>query len=207
MNTILLLALLCAEAPMPSAGNREAAGEVQLLHRHPTLVAMLRRSNVIRRAVGLRPTRINPALCKAAQDHANFMAATGSFSHYNNGGYIYRAQKYGFKGPVQENIAAGFSTVDQTFNVWQASGGHYAAIVGNYSEAGFGYAIAPNGGTYWVGVYGSPAQGDATGEEETAAPAVEAVPQVAASAVANTAACDTMSYQNSGRRFRIFRRR
>ena len=116
--------------------------------------------------MGLRPQRINPALTKAAQDHANYMAATGDFSHYTNGGYQYRAQKYGFKGGVLENIAAGFGTVDATFNTWQASGGHYASIVSGTSEAGFGYAVGRNGGTYWVGVYGSPAQGDEAGEVE-----------------------------------------
>lgn len=136
------------------------------LHRHPTLLAMLRRSNLIRRNVGLKPQRINPALTKAAQDHANYMASTGDFSHYTNGGYQYRAQKYGFKGGVLENIAAGFGTVDATFNTWQSSGGHYASIVSGTSEAGFGYAISPSGATYWVGVYGSPAKGDEAGEEE-----------------------------------------
>jgi hypothetical protein len=127
---------------------------------------MLRRSNLIRRNAGLKPQRINPALTKAAQDHANYMASTGDFSHYTNGGYQYRAQKYGFKGGVLENIAAGFGTVDATFNTWQSSGGHYASIVSGTTEAGFGYAVSPNGGTYWVGVYGSPATGDEAGEEE-----------------------------------------
>lgn len=203
MLHVFLALALCADPPVPTAEDRIAVGEEKPLHRHPVLLAMLRRSNSIRRGVGLRPTRINPTLCKAAQDHANFMAATGTFSHYNNGGYQYRAQKYGFKGFVQENIAAGFGSVDATFNTWQASGGHYAAIVGNYSEAGFGYAVAPNGGTYWVGVYGSPAQGDEAGEEETPAPASEAI----VAAVANAESSGTMTYQNSGRRFRFFRRR
>lgn len=136
------------------------------LHRHPTLVSMLRRSNGIRRGVGLRPQRINPALTKAAQDHANYMAATGDFQHYSNGGPQSRAGKYGFKGFVLENIAFNFRTVDDAFNVWHGSGGHYASIVSNTTEAGFGYAIAPSGATYWVGVYGNPAKGDVTGEEE-----------------------------------------
>jgi uncharacterized protein YkwD len=144
----------------------QVAKEQPPLHRHPTLLAMLRRSNLIRRNVGLRPQRINPALTKAAQDHANYMARTGDFSHYSNGGYQYRANKYGFRGGVLENIAAGFGTVDGAFNTWQGSGAHYASIVSGTSEAGFGYAIGPNGGTYWVGVYGSPAQGDEAGEEE-----------------------------------------
>jgi uncharacterized protein YkwD len=164
---------LAAEMPEVKSGDqqgavKEAANQVEPapLHRHPTMLAMLRRSNLIRRAVGLHPQRINPALTKAAQDHANYMAATGQFSHYINGGYQYRAQKYGFKGGVRENIAAGFRTVDAAFNTWHASGGHYASIVSDTSEAGFGYAIAPSGATYWVGVYGSPAEGDEAGEDE-----------------------------------------
>ena len=171
-NVLLVLAAISSSvvlaADMPAVNSEAAKVEVQQppLHRHPTLVAMLRRSNLIRRAVGLKPQRINPALTKAAQDHANYMAATGDFSHYTNGGYQYRAQKYGFKGGVRENIAAGFGTVDATFNTWQASGGHYASIVSGTTEAGFGYAVSPNGGTYWVGVYGSPAAGDEPGEEE-----------------------------------------
>src|SRR5215218_8375021 len=101
-NVLLILAAVAGSvaqaAEMPAANSEAAKVEVQQppLHRHPTLVAMLRRSNVIRRAVGLKPQRINPALTKAAQDHANYMAATGDFSHYTNGGYQYRAQKYGF---------------------------------------------------------------------------------------------------------------
>lgn len=178
---------LAADMPAVKSEAEKAAGAVTEkaqveqppLHRHPTLLAMLRRSNVIRRAVGLKSQRINPALTKAAQDHANYMAATGDFSHYTNGGYQYRAQKYGFKGGVRENIAAGFGTVDATFNTWQASGGHYASIVSGTTEAGFGYAVSPNGGTYWVGVYGSPAEGDEAGEEEGLAEA-EAVKAAAA---------------------------
>ena len=164
---------LAADMPAAKSDAQQAAAKAEgtqveqsPLHRHPTLLAMLRRSNIIRRNAGLRPQRINPALTKAAQDHANYMASTGDFSHYTNGGYQYRAQKYGFKGGVRENIAAGFGTVDATFNTWQGSGGHYASIVSNTTEAGFGYAIGRNGGTYWVGVYGSPVAGDESGEEE-----------------------------------------
>lgn len=168
-------AALGADTPQIKSGEAQKAtqeaqqGNAQVqqpLHRHPTILAMLRRSNAIRRNVGLRPQRINPALTKAAQDHANYMAATGDFSHYTNGGYQYRAVKYGFRGGVRENIAAGYGSVDATFNTWQASGGHYASIVSNTSEAGFGYAISRNGSPYWVGVYGSPSAVDVAGEEE-----------------------------------------
>ena len=136
------------------------------LHRHPTLLSMLRRNNDVRRRVGLFPHRMNPVLTKAAQDHANYMAGSGDFQHYSNGGPQGRAGRYGFRGGVRENIAWNQQGVDGAFAAWTSSGGHYASIVSGTTEAGFGYAVARNGSTYWVGVYGSPAQGDATGEPQ-----------------------------------------
>lgn len=157
------------EATQNEATQNEAQAEVKLrppLHRHPTLLSMLRRNNDIRRRLGLMPHRINPALTKAAQDHANYMARTGDFQHYSNGGPQHRAGKYGFRGFVRENIAYNYRTVEDAFSVWQGSSGHYASIVSGTNEAGFGYAIGPGGAVYYVGVYGNPAAGDETGEAE-----------------------------------------
>nr|WP_081441367.1 CAP domain-containing protein [Pirellula staleyi] len=125
------------------------------LHQHPTILKMLKRNNEIRARLGLRPHRINPALTQAAQDHARYMARTRDFSHYSNGGPQYRAGRFSFRGFVRENIAWNYRDVDQTFNAWQASGGHYASIVSDSTEAGFGYAVSSTGETYWVGVYGN----------------------------------------------------
>lgn len=131
------------------------------LHQHPTMVTMLQRSNGIRARVGLRGHRLNPALCQAAQNHAEYMASTGSFSHYTNGGYVYRARRFGFRGGVRENIGWNYVTIDHAFGAWQGSGGHYAAIVSpETSDAGFGYAKSPNGQTYWVSVYGAATTAD-----------------------------------------------
>ncbi|MCI0358621.1 MAG: CAP domain-containing protein [Planctomycetaceae bacterium] len=135
-------------------------------HRQPIFLGMLRRNNDIRRRAGLYPHRINPALTAAAQDHANYMARTGQFSHYVNGGPQYRANKFGFRAGVRENIAYGAVNLDGAFNMWVNSSGHYTSIVSGTTDAGFGCAVAANGLIYWVGVYASPAQGDATGETE-----------------------------------------
>lgn len=122
---------------------------------------MLQRSNSIRARLGLRAHRLNPALCAAAQNHAEYMAATGSFSHYTNGGYVYRARRFGFRGTVRENIGWNYPTISAVFAGWESSGGHYAAIVSpETSDAGFGYAKAPNGQTYWVSVYGAATKED-----------------------------------------------
>src|SRR5438132_9924298 len=149
------------------ASQSQATPQARPLHRHPTLYSMLVRNNNIRRRVGLFPHRMNPALAAAAQDHANYMARTGQFSHYTNGGPQGRANKYGFGGGVLENIATG-GGVDNAFVMWQNSGAHYASIVSRTTDAGFGYAVGPNGSTYFVGIYGSGSAGAGETEDQIA---------------------------------------
>ena len=124
------------------------------LHEHPTLVRMLEENNRHRASVGLVLERISPQLTQAAQDHANYMAATGSFSHYSNGGPAGRAQRYGYPYAAAENIAMGQQSVSEAFQSWRTSSGHWANITSGASEAGFGFAISANGTPYWVGMYG-----------------------------------------------------
>jgi uncharacterized protein YkwD len=149
-----------------AAATASATVQPRPLHRHPTLFGMLVRSNDVRRSLGLQPHRVNPALTKAAMDHAKFMAATGHFSHDANGGPQNRALRHGFRSGVRENIAYGTRTIDYTFEAWVDSPGHYAAIISDTTDAGFGYAISPNGVGYFVGVYGTPPAGDEIGETE-----------------------------------------
>ena len=178
--TYWMVAMLCASIALAdnapqgasTAGGEastqaQASPQVRPLHRHPTLFGMLTRNNNIRRRVGLRPHRMNPALAAAAQDHANYMAKTGQFSHYTNLGPQGRANKYGFGGGVLENIATG-GGLDNAFVMWQNSGAHYASIVSNTTDAGFGYAVGPNGSTYFVGIYGTGSPGAGETEEQIA---------------------------------------
>lgn len=171
-------------AVQPAAAQSTIVRKQRPLHEHPTLLGMLGRNNLIRGRMGLRPHRMNPALTRAAQDHANYMAATGTFSHYTNGGPQYRAQRYGFRGFVRENIAYNQGTVDGAFATWQASGPHLASIISHTTDAGFGYAVAPNGATYWVAVYGT----DLDNVEPPKAEAAPATPAAKPAAPANTAA-------------------
>ncbi|MEZ6113503.1 MAG: CAP domain-containing protein [Pirellulaceae bacterium] len=117
---------------------------------------MLDRNNQWRASAGMGPQRLHPALTRAAQDHANYMARTGSFSHHSNGGPLSRASRYGFQGLVRENIAMGQVTISEAFQSWRNSGGHWANICCDAPAAGFGYAIDSAGNGYWVGVYGYP---------------------------------------------------
>jgi uncharacterized protein YkwD len=115
---------------------------------------MLQRNNDLRRSVGLPAHRISPRLTLAAQNQAAYMARTGQFSHYSNGGPDSRAARFGHHASVRENIAMGQSGVTQVFSDWRNSGGHWASIVSNTTLAGFGVAEDSAGRRYWVAVYG-----------------------------------------------------
>ncbi len=132
-----------------------AAPKTRPLHEHPTLVRMLEENNRLRAGAGLSPQQMSPELTKAAQDHARYMARTGNFSHEGNRGPQGRATHYGFHGLAGENIAMGQPTVASAFSGWRSSSGHWANITSGTMLAGFGYAIAPDGSTYWVAMYGN----------------------------------------------------
>jgi len=123
------------------------------LHEHPTLLKMLKRNNELRARVGLRPHRLSPALTRAAQNHANYMARTGDFNHYSNRGPDGRAADAGYRGGVLENIAHGYSDVETAFSGWQSSGAHWSNMTSGTADAGFGYQIGANGAAYWVAIY------------------------------------------------------
>ena len=150
----LLVAVFATSVLANEKSAATPAAKKPALHQHPTLLRMLERNNALRRSRGLPPHRISPALTKAAQSHARFMARTRAFSHEANGGPMRRAQRYGYRNLVRENIAMGQSNIAHVFSSWQSSGGHCANITSPTRDAGFGYAIGPDGSTYWVAVYG-----------------------------------------------------
>jgi uncharacterized protein YkwD len=158
-------------APATQQTSTEAAPQARPLHQHPTLFMMLQRSNLIRREQGLRPHRMNPILCRAAQDQAWYMARTGEFDHYVNDGPQWRARKYGFRSGVWEILAMNGNSMDGAFRQWVASPPHYEAMLEpETTDAGFGYAVTEDGWGYWVGVYGmSSGEAVSQSEEELAA--------------------------------------
>ena len=145
-------------AAAAAAANESEVAEAKPVHEREEIVAMWQKNNELRESVGLAPHRLSPVLCKAAQDHAEYMARTGVFDHYANGGPSGRAARYEYSGSVRENIAMGYGSVESAFAGWRSSGGHWASIVSGTQEAGFGYAVSAGGAPYYVGVYGYPVQ-------------------------------------------------
>jgi len=127
---------------------------------HPTIKEMFAKNNELRTREGLSNHIISEILTKAAQDHAWYMARSHNngkedFNHCGgNGTPGQRAAKFEYSGFVNENIARGYRSVPQVFSAWENSKGHRNAIYSDTREVGFGYAIAKDGTTYWVAIYG-----------------------------------------------------
>ena len=166
----------------------EPAPQARPLHRHPALFMMLQKSNHIRRHHGLRPHRMNPILCLAAQDQARYMARTGEFDHYVNDGPQWRARKYGFRSGVWEILAMNGNSMDGAFRQWVASPAHYEAMLErDTTDAGFGYAVSEDGWGYFVGVYGM-SSGEAVSQSEEELAAMFAAEKAAADKAAEKTA-------------------
>ena len=104
-------------------------------------------------------------LAKAAQAHANHMAATGKFAHdgIGDGTIDSRADAAGYDWMrVGENIGwTGKGTTDhaaKVMQIWMESPPHKMQILSDkFREIGFGRAVAADGKVYWVACFGVPA--------------------------------------------------
>lgn len=88
---------------------------------------MLAEVNALRRKAGAPELRMNPALQKAAQAHAQDMLDRGFFAHKSPSGTTVRerATQAGYKWRnIGENIAEGQKSVDEVVSTWMDSPGH-----------------------------------------------------------------------------------
>jgi hypothetical protein len=121
---------------------------------------MLGLVNVLRADNGIAPVALNAELNMAAFDHSDDMARNNYFSHtgLNGSTFSQRAIAAGYTGsPRGENIAAGNSSVVNTFNQWVNSSGHLNNMLNSgVDEMGIGHATY-NGSTYthyWTQIFG-----------------------------------------------------
>ncbi|MCX6360069.1 MAG: CAP domain-containing protein [Armatimonadetes bacterium] len=113
-------------------------------------------TNLERRRAGLPPLKSNPALAKAAMDHARNMAASGFFEHTDPQGRdpSERARAAGYPEGCGENIAMGQRGPADSIASWMRSPGHKGNILGkDYREMGAGFARSGKGVAYWVQMF------------------------------------------------------
>ncbi len=107
------------------------------LVQHPVIQRLQQLINDERARWGLPPVQLDPDLCLAAQEHADWMGDTGYYMHSNL--------------PWAEIIYMGPLTPEDAVNGWIASPPHHRIMLSG-TQAGFGYAVR-NGVTYWVGEF------------------------------------------------------
>lgn len=115
----------------------------------PTAIAkILADTNALRAAGGLAPLVENSAMDAVAQSWSLQMYTAGALTH--NPGYSTQIPA-GWTS-AGENIASGYS-YDTVVAAWHASAGHYANIMGGYTDIGIGY-YELNGQTYFTQDFG-----------------------------------------------------
>lgn len=160
LSTLLAACLvigLLAPAARPAAAQDPASQVIALV-------------NQLRASLGLYALTPNWALTAAAQGHANWMAANGSFSHTGEGGSSPqdRANAAGYQGWVAENIVGGTNLSPQQGIIWwQNSPIHYAGMTSSrYIEVGAGYARSGDQNMY-VMVFGVPSDRPVGGSQSS----------------------------------------
>ena len=146
-------------APAPRPAARPAPPARSLATIIDTVFLLTNRE---RTRASLTPLRRNPELARAAQIHAEQMAAAGKLAHDLPGarfpslasrlkvvGYAYRN--------VGENVAEGYTSGAALMAGWMTSAPHRANILSaRYTETGVGMARSRTGRTYHAQVFARP---------------------------------------------------
>jgi len=146
--------------------------------------------NAARASAGTTSLAHNASLDAVALAWANQMAANNAMSHNPNTGSQIPAGWSGWG----ENVAYGFATGAATNAGWTASPGHYANMIGDFTDVGIAFVAA--GGTTWaVEVFAKYASTAAAASSQvvTAAPATAPVAAPAAGTPATPAAAPVTS--------------
>ena len=116
--------------------------------------------NNLRTTNGLPAFQYDSSLATAAQNHASWMAQTGTYSHYQTNGSSpqSRADTVGYIGFVSENIVGGTNLTPREGLIWwQNSPVHNQTLLtSRYVHAGTGYALSADGQRMYVLVVGRP---------------------------------------------------
>ncbi len=135
------------------------AGETAVSAQNPVneILALV---NNLRTTNGLPAFQYDSSLATAAQNHASWMAQTGTYSHYQTNGSSpqSRADAVGYIGFVSENIVGGTNLTPREGLIWwQNSPVHNQTLLtSRYVHAGTGYALSADGQRMYVLVVGRP---------------------------------------------------
>jgi len=148
-----------ARAETPPAREPDSKVTTQGKQDGALLKEVLEAHNRERAKEKLPPLEADPALAKAAQAHADDMAAHHKMSHEGSDGSTpfdrLKRQGYHYQSAA-ENVAEGYRTADDVMAGWMDSPPHRANILGKFSRAGFAVARDDKGYPYWAAEFATP---------------------------------------------------
>jgi uncharacterized protein YkwD len=156
LASVLVLALGCSSPASPTGVEADSSTSSAAANEMASL------TNAERRQAGLPLFTVSPILMRAAQLHADQMAASGQMAHVLPGARYpepqdrlsavgYRWQAYA------ENVAYGQGSPASALSSWMGSSGHRANILNpGLTELGTALARGSDGRPYYVQVFGNP---------------------------------------------------
>jgi uncharacterized protein YkwD len=118
---------------------------------------MLTMINEARAEVGAPALKLSSELCNAANIRAKEIASSFSHTRPDGSSFYTVLDDIGYSGSRSsgENIAAGYSSVSDTFEQWMNSPGHYENMMkSNYKYIGIGYYKSSSGYVYhWAQIF------------------------------------------------------
>lgn len=150
----VLLASPClaggGDAEIPVTGRADCAVGPQAVDPAAALDA----ANRLRAAAKLPPVAWSAALARAAQAHAEDLAARARLSHIGGNGsrMTERVQTAGYAGFARaENVAWNQPNTGEVMEAWAESAAHREnMLLPDVREIGIGYACASDKGRFWV---------------------------------------------------------
>jgi endoglucanase len=173
----LLLAALVSvgfvtAGPVPSAS---AAVSVEL-----AVQQILTDTNAIRAELGLRPLIRNAAMDSVAQNWTQTQANNGAMSHNPSLG----SQLPAGWTRAGENVARGYSYT-YVVTAWRGSSGHYANMIGDYTDIGIGY-VEKNGTKYYTQDFAKYSRPGPVAPIATPTPGSAPIPKVSGNLILDT---------------------
>ncbi|MGI5213641.1 CAP domain-containing protein [Plantactinospora sp. CA-290183] len=137
--------------PSQTASRTEAAGD----SREEQVLTIVNRE---RAANGCGAVVRNDDLTEAARLHSQDQGEHTNMSHTGSDGstFVERARRAGYRSPIGENVAMGYSSPAAVMDGWMNSPGHRANILNCDARAmGVGVATGADDRLYWTQIFGS----------------------------------------------------
>ena len=109
--------------------------------------------NAHRKTLGQSILEFSPVAYEHANDHGDYMVATGKLSHHNFSARAMRITEETNAEFVGENVAKGYPTATEAFSNWMASPSHKATMEDDFTHTAISVKVDNNGTYYYTQLF------------------------------------------------------